>query len=125
LRDSEVEALLQKYRPANPPDGLAERLAHAPQFAIAGSPAPRAWPWAVAAAALLAVTIGLHAFAIVSAPAAAERALDAQRVQAVADQIGGPNARVVAEYIVREEQRADAEARQARMDAQPQGLGTR
>jgi len=40
-----------------------------------------------------------------------------ERVQAIADQIGGPQARVMAEYIVRQGQRAEADARQQRAAA--------
>jgi len=50
-------------------------------------------------------------------PASAEEGLDMERVQAIADQIGGPQARVMAEYIVRQGQRAEADARQQRAAA--------
>jgi hypothetical protein len=46
------EDLLRKYRPVGPPGDLRARLLVPEQVA---------WPWAVAAAALLALTVGLHA----------------------------------------------------------------
>jgi hypothetical protein len=115
MQDSDLEALLNKYRPADPPPSLA-RLVESPNLPVPQSSNPRTWPWAVAAAALLAVTVGLHAFSLTASTTPADTVLDAQRVQAVADEIGGPGARVIAEYIVSEEQRADAEARQAHVN---------
>jgi hypothetical protein len=47
---SDLEDLLRRYRPADPPPGLEAR--------IFGE--PRVWPWAAAAAALLALTLGLQ-----------------------------------------------------------------
>jgi hypothetical protein len=116
MQDSELEALLKKYRPVDPPHGLERRIFDPPPGRIARTER-RTWPWAVAAAALLAITVGLHAFSISASPTRPGVVLDEQRVQAVADEIGGPNARVGAEHIVRQEQRADADAMQARLDA--------
>jgi hypothetical protein len=59
MHDRDVERLLRRYRPADPAQSLDERIA-----GLAGAPTrrePRAWPWAAAAAALLAITVGLHA----------------------------------------------------------------
>ena len=85
MKDEEIEALLGRYRPIARTGEL--RLGRA----------PRAWPWAMAAAALLAITIGLHA-GVSPAP---EPPLDQARVQAIADQLGGgPIARIVAESMV-------------------------
>lgn len=50
---SRVEARLRRYRPAPPPEALRERC-------LAWSEA-RVWPWAVAAAVLLAAAIGFRA----------------------------------------------------------------
>jgi hypothetical protein len=105
MNDIDVEALLKKYEPAPPPSALETR--------IFGAPVARTWPWAVAAAALLAVTVGLHVSST-TAPVRTGEVLDTQRVQTLADEIGGPGARAMAEYIVRQEQRADAQAEQAR-----------
>lgn len=53
MTNDPVEDLLRRYRPVSPPPGLRARIVEAP--------APkRVWPWAAAAAALLAVTIGMH-----------------------------------------------------------------
>jgi hypothetical protein len=46
-----VEDLLRKYRPVGPPADLRARTL---------VPERAAWPWAVAAAALLVVTVGFH-----------------------------------------------------------------
>jgi len=124
MQDSELEALLKKYRPVDPPHGLEQRIFDPPSGHVA-RPERRTWPWAVAAAALLAITVGLHALSIASSPARPDVILDEQRVQAVANEIGGPNARVRAEYIVRQEQRADADAMQARLDAANTDQGPR
>jgi len=85
VKDEEIEALLSRYRP----------IARTGELRL--TPAPRTWPWAVAAAALLAITIGLHA-GVSPAP---EPPLDQARVQAIADQLGGgPMARTLAESMV-------------------------
>ena len=55
MDDDKVRALLDRYQPVGPAGELRER-------ALAGAVrAPRTWPWAAAAAALLAATVGLHA----------------------------------------------------------------
>lgn len=51
MQDHDIENLLRRYRPVGPPADLHARLA----------PARRAWPWAAAAAALLAITLGARA----------------------------------------------------------------
>jgi hypothetical protein len=57
MDDSELEEVLGRYRPRRPSSGLR-------QVALAGaSRGGRVWPWAVAAAALLAMTIGLSSAA--------------------------------------------------------------
>jgi hypothetical protein len=113
MQDDDVDGLLRKYRPAAPSRAFEESLLESLDRETWRSPQRRTWPWAVAAAALLAVTIGLHTIAFVAAQGS-EEVLDPQRVQQLADEIGGPGARAMAEYIVREEQRSDAEAQQWR-----------
>ena len=82
MDDDKVRELLDRYRPVGARGGLRER-------ALAGAVnAPRTWPWAAAAAALLAVTLGLHvatnrAIARVAAPA------DANSVEELAAAMGG------------------------------------
>jgi hypothetical protein len=56
MTDPELEDLLRRYQPAGPPAALRAR--------ILGDTTPvgRTWPWAVAAAVLLATVVGTHAF---------------------------------------------------------------
>ncbi len=55
MRDDDLEQLLQRYEPAAPPSSLHARV-------LGTRPAAqRAWPWVVSAAALLAMTVWLHA----------------------------------------------------------------
>jgi hypothetical protein len=54
MTEQEIEVLLRRYRPAGPrPDLRARILADA-------APVPRSWPWAAAAAALLAMVCFTH-----------------------------------------------------------------
>lgn len=58
MDERDLEQLLGRYHPADPPASLDERIA-----ALHAAPAlrpPRVWPWAAVAAALLAITVGLH-----------------------------------------------------------------
>ena len=113
MHDDDVDGLLRKYRPVAPSRAFEESLLQSLDREALRSSQPRTWPWALAAAGLLTVTIGLHAMSRTPA-AAIEPALDAGRVQDLADDIGGPHARAMAEYIARQEQRAYAEVEQAR-----------
>ena len=113
MHDDDVDGLLRKYRPAAPSRAFEDSLLQSLDRETLRPPQPRTWPWAVAAAALLAITVGLHAVSM-TAPGPLEPRLNIRRVQDLADDIGGPNARVMAEYIVRQEQRADDEAEQVR-----------
>lgn len=114
MHDGDLENLLRRYRLSPPNAGLWEEITKSPNRQIAKS--DRAWPWAVAAAALLAITVGLHA-AVVPGPQAAP-ALDPQRVQAIAEELGAtPESRVVVEWMARREVRAEQEARAARAAA--------
>jgi hypothetical protein len=111
----EIEELLRRYRPAEPPSDLCDQISKFPHFQISKS--PRTWPWAVAAAALLAMTVGLHAGTF--GRLEDEYPVDERRVQAVADDLGGPQSRVMAQWIVLQEARADREtllARAAQVD---------
>ena len=53
MDDRQVEDLLKRYRPSGPPESLRARC-------LAPSRQRRAWPWAVAAAALLVITFALE-----------------------------------------------------------------
>jgi hypothetical protein len=106
-QDREIEERLSRYRPAGPRTDLWNQISTFQDFQISKS--PRTWPWAMAAAALLALTIGLHASASSGLPE--EERIDERRVEAVADDLGGAANRPIAEWIVREETRAERAAR--------------
>jgi hypothetical protein len=60
--DRDIEALLARYKPIDPRDELTARIrsgAIARLQHLEDGP-PRTWPWAVAAAALFAVTLTLY-----------------------------------------------------------------
>lgn len=96
--DTKIEELLSRYRPADPRSDLWVQISTFPPSQIFKS----TWPWAVAAAALLAITVGLHA-AVVAAPESS-LLVDAARVQAIVDELGGgPENRTVAESIAHRE----------------------
>jgi len=113
MDDRDIEQMLNRYRPAVPSTELAERIgrlaasaeAHLDAWVPQVRRAPRTWPWAVAAAALLAITVGLHAIAR-TAPA---DPLDGdlafrEAVSALSTEFGGgPAARMLAESMLRRE----------------------
>jgi hypothetical protein len=53
MKDDDILDSLRRYRPAGPPPRLRGRV-------VQVTPAARTWPWAVAAAALLALSIALN-----------------------------------------------------------------
>jgi hypothetical protein len=97
MHDHEVRELLGRYRPVGPPPDLRGRVFRS---SVRSS---RNWPWAVAAAALLAATLGLHSatnhvLATVAQPSAP------LTVDALAAAMGGTDeARQAAELIVKEQ----------------------
>jgi hypothetical protein len=96
MDDDKVRELLGRYRPVGPPRGLRERA-----LAVPARPA-RAWPWAAAAAALLAVTLGLHAAADRSIAGVA-MPMDPVSVDALTEMMGGDEeAQRAAQLIVAE-----------------------
>lgn len=96
MDDGKVRELLGRYRPVGPPDELRER-------ALAASPTQRTWPWAAAAAALLGVTLGVHA-ASNRAIANVVQLAPPLSVDALTAAMGGTeNARMAAEMIVEEQ----------------------
>jgi hypothetical protein len=108
--DAEIEKLLSRYRPAEPRRELWDQISRFPHSKISKS--ARTWPWAVAAAALLIISLGLHG-AVVPAPDAAPE-VDAQRVEAIVEDLGRtPGSEAIAEWIARREARAE-QARAAR-----------
>lgn len=117
MDDRDIRALLDKYRPAGPPAALRTRVAQTidaltnPIHEAGNSPTQQlTWPWAVAAAGLLAVAIVFH----VTSRGPSDRVLEQihnQRVDDVAAALGGSSAdRLLAETLVAEQERADSEA---------------
>lgn len=105
MDDQQVEDLLKRYRPAAPPDSLRERC-------LTPLRPTRVWPWAAAAAALFAITVGLEAAAGALARAAVVVAPDptAQAIAELAEALGGDAAaRRVAEQVIDDQMRRDRE----------------
>jgi hypothetical protein len=101
MKDSEIEDLLRRYRPLGPPAELRQRI-------LATTRAPRIWPWASAAAALLVLGFTFHlaarnevaGAALNLGPSAVARVTDD-----LANMLGGDfRARELAEFIVVEQQ---------------------
>ena len=107
MDDRQVEDILQRYRPAGPPDSLRERC-------LAPSRVAGVWPWAAAAAALLAITVGLQAAgagAIAGADIVLTPDTSAQAVADLAEALGGDAAaRRTAEQVIGQQMRRDREA---------------
>lgn len=106
---NDLDDLLNRYRPAGPPPDLRARVLDA-------AVPSRAWPWGLAAAALLVVSIGLRAGSDVEMNQVQEPVVDV--TTAAIDQLasvlgGGEQARVVAESIILQEQIRAARAAQA------------
>jgi hypothetical protein len=97
MDDDKVRELLARFRPAGPPVELRERV-----LGTAATPSS-AWPWAAAAAALFAVTLGLHATADRSIASVA-MPIAPDSVDALTEAMGGTDeARRAAELIVEEQ----------------------
>ena len=101
MNDSEIEALLRKYRPVGPPAELRQRI-------LGTTRVPRIWPWASAAAALLVLGLTFQ-FATRSETAAADLNLGPSAVARVTEDLtnmlgGDIRARELAEFIVVEQQ---------------------
>lgn len=106
MDDRAVENLLKRYRPQGPPDSLRERC-------LIASHEARLWPWATAAAALLAITLGIQAAAGAAMAGAKISPATDPSVAAVADlaeALGGDAvARRMAEEIIDQQMRRDQE----------------
>ena len=105
------EDLLRKYRPAGPPPDLRQRVCGGESLGGAAlyGPPRLAWPWAVAAAALLAWTIGIHLQTLALAANALGQRPDRlsvdTRVAALTEALGGSeDARRTALLLVAKEE---------------------
>jgi len=97
MDDRDVEALLARYRPAHPDPEFESRLSFRLK-AEATESSGRTWPWAVAAAALLAITIGLHA---ASREGAVEQPASVDAAATLSLELGGDDVgRRAAEFIL-------------------------
>ena len=96
MKDDDLERLLQRYEPAAPPASLRARAIGA------RTEAKPAWPWAVAAAALLAMTVWLHgARTLLPTPAGADTPSSYGEEALLAEMLGGTDdARAMARTIV-------------------------
>jgi hypothetical protein len=107
MDESELDDLLRRYRPTGPPPDLEASV-------IGRSQDRRAWPWAVAAAALLFATVAFHAATprIVAGDPASAQWEDAVRETAAA--LGGDGEALdAARLIVTEQQRRASLEREA------------
>jgi hypothetical protein len=96
MDEDRVRELLDRYRPVGAPAGLRHRAL------IGTGNTPRTWPWAVAAAALLAASAGLH-LATNRTLARVATPVDGISVDALAATMGGDeDARRAARLIVAE-----------------------
>jgi hypothetical protein len=96
----DIEELLRRYQPAGPPPSL-----HGGIFRNAGD-GRRTWPWVAAAAALLAISLALHAASNRLQSATFENVTETARALEIVELEqalgGGPDARDVAERLVQE-----------------------
>jgi anti-sigma factor RsiW len=99
MDETEVEKALLKYRPAEPAADLVRRVTRSIDQPMTQS----VWSWAIAAAALLAVTVALHGVGLAGASVNSGAALQ-DEVGEVAATLGAePLDRAVAELIVQRE----------------------
>jgi hypothetical protein len=109
MDERDAERLLAKYRPVGPPPELKA-------FALCAGPRLRIWPWAAAAAVLMAATVALHVATTRSIDRMAPPLTDP--VNALADLLGGDEeARRAAQVIVTEQSIRDADAARSVNDA--------
>jgi hypothetical protein len=114
MNEDDLEQLLQRYEPAGPPPSLRARV-------VAARPdAMRAWPWAVAAAALLALTVWLHDATARVVGRYADLAADASGEDALISMMGDTDeARAIARRIAV----MDADARRRARPVATTGAG--
>lgn len=96
MTEPELEELLRRYRPVGPPLDLRAR--------VLSADTRRAWPWAAAAAALLAATVYFHTSAnhiVASANVPASPDATDQAISLMTEMLGGDaSARQMAELTI-------------------------
>jgi hypothetical protein len=93
MDDRDLEEILRRYLPRGPSSSLRDAvLAREPQ-------SQRVWPWAVAAAALLAATVGLWRAADRLRPTAADRPLPVSASWVEAQPVGPAELDLVLEQM--------------------------
>lgn len=113
----DIESLLRRYRPVGPPSGLQARIFGEECLA-------RTWPWAAAAAALLAMTIVVQAAIYGIVAREAPVAEIGPTVEELVDLLGGgEEARRTAELILLEQQTRAAISLLNPVTPAPEGSG--
>jgi hypothetical protein len=104
MDDRQLEALLLKYRPAEPAADLIGQITQCPNHEITKS----VWPWAAAAAALFVVAVALHGVSFAASPdySQAERQREIAEVTAALGE-GSLDHGVAALIVQREHARAE------------------
>jgi hypothetical protein len=101
MHDQDLERVLRRYRPADPPIGLRKRCI----LQSVTDRSRRTWPWAAAAAALLAATVASVVATASLDPLAVQVDESERAIDRLAALLGGDDvARRLAEIIVIEEQ---------------------
>ena len=121
--DIGIEELLRRYRPIDPPAELRTRIL----ARLREPPVRRAWPWAVAAAALLLVTLASHVALDREAAKTAAVMTSASETHArvaadLTEMLGGDDeARRLAELIIAEQTARRESAPDTSGPASPEG----
>lgn len=102
MNDDDIEQLLRRYEPADAPPSLRARVVRA----FVPSPG-RGWAWAIATAALLAMTVWLHGATARTIDRHAAPSSETRSEHLLSDMMGGDDdARLIARKIAAIEEEA-------------------